>query len=223
MEIESKKQNLQIAALQEQNNILAAQNKLKDQVVSSKQKEVDTLSQQLQKRERSRTLQYMERSREEVNYVREHPCGGDVLLIHDLPQHRRFNIALLRSNNTEVSEVWATQLKDALTYVENMKTTPRVVIVHTGNEDLVTLTEDEMVTLVVKIYEELFRKEVKFVWSNILPRGDDFELKTKGYFVNVKVGKELAHRPGAHVGKMEDFCLRDLLCDSILDSIEEAQ
>ena len=97
----------------------------------------------------------------------------------------------------------------------------KVVILQTGSEDLKTLSEEEMVNVVVDIYKELYKKNVKFIWSNIESRGDDLDINTKGYFVNIKIGKVLKNLPGACVGRMDDLYLRNLLNSSIMDGNEK--
>ena len=56
--------------------------------------------------------------------------GGKVLLIHDLPQHSRYNITLLKNNNIEINEVWTNTLQHVLQEVDVLEGAAKVNIYH---------------------------------------------------------------------------------------------
>ena len=145
-------------------------------------------------------------------------CSGDILIIHDLVQ-KKVNLKLLRDSKILVSEMWAETLKDVLICVKEMKTQPKAVILRAGNEDVMKVSEDEILKTIKDIYQTLHRKNIKLVWSNLVPQSDDFETNSKVYFVNLRVDKELASKPGAYIDRNEHFYMRDILHPSILDKL----
>lgn len=229
LELNTSKQNLQLSALQEQNNMLAAENKIKEKIVASKQNELQKTIDMLKKyqnnganeiistsvQERKLHSELMKLSRDKEDYL-----FGDIIVIHDL-MNKKFNCNLVKNTNISVKDVFAFSLSDAVEILNDIQTHPRLVLLHTGSNDIKMMNDEHLVEYILQIYNILRPRDIKLAWSSYVPRSADILLSTKAYVINKKVEKELQGKPGVHVIKNNDFYLRDMLHPKVLDVLAE--
>lgn len=226
--------------------MLAAENKIKERLVATKQCELQKIAEKVKKYETKVTSQHSgcvlqtalhhqtslhhqmalhhRRLSDDISTMSLTKNGficGDIFIIHDLVE-KAFNCRLIsKDENVTVKEIFASKLQDVIGFVKTMKANPQLVLLHTGTNDLPSQPDEQIVDRIVEIYDLLRMRRVKLVWSNFVPRGDDIDLNTKGYVINKKVEKELGEKPGAYIAQNNDFYLRDMLHPSVLEALAD--
>ena len=87
--------------------------------------------------------------------------------------------------------------------ISTIKTKPNVILLHTGTNDLCKLTEHEMVDRVMKIYEHVKKRGIKFIFSGIPVRKDEtFDIKVQLF--NAMVVSKLAFADGVTICRNDE-------------------
>ena len=63
----------------------------------------------------------------------------------------------------------------------------------------------------MEIYEILNKSNVKFVWSNIVPRNDNPELNAKAALINAMVGVRVMKKDGVYIVRNDNFYSGDII------------
>ena len=64
-----------------------------------------------------------------------------------------------------------------------------MVYLHVGTNNLAKMTESEISEKVLAIYNVLHERKIKFIYSNITPRSDEFD--AKGQITNIIIAQKL--------------------------------
>ena len=116
--------------------------------------------------------------------------GEDVIIMHDsLFKHVAEGVT--KNENISLKKVWTPHLSDALREITSLIIKPKVIFLHTATNDLPMLTEEEIVGKVIEIQKICTQRGIKFIWSGIIPRGDDPSLSSKGQLVNAMLSYTL--------------------------------
>ncbi len=96
----------------------------------------------------------------------------DVIILHDSLFKSVKADGLMRREKQKVLLKWTPKLSNALETVTAMQEKPKVVMLHSGTNDLADMDENEngMLESIKSIYDVLEARGIKFVYSFILPR-----------------------------------------------------
>ena len=104
--------------------------------------------------------------------------SDDVIIYHD-SLFKHVSEGLLKKENLKVKKVWAPTLKTVLDFVTALQIKPKLVVVHSGTNDLGKQSNESIAQLVADIQEVLMRSGIKFVFSEIVPRLDELDFKAQ--------------------------------------------
>ena len=138
------------------------------------------------------------------------PQTEDVFILHD-SLFKEISTGLLKKEEISVKKLWTPRIYDALEAIRNLTEKPKFVYLHCGTNDLEEIDPEQMVSDIGEIYNILKGRDIKFAWSNIIPRRDTNVLNAKAELVNAMVGIKLMNKDGAYIVRVDNFYLRDAI------------
>ena len=130
-----------------------------------------------------------------------------MLLLHD-SLFKHVTDGILKREKITVKKVWAPGLNDAFNFVSAFSSNPKVVIIHSGTNDLGNYSNENIVELVNNIHEILSIRGIKMVYSEIVPRMDELDFNAQ--VVNALVYKSIANNTGLPFQRMSVFIAKVL-------------
>ena len=127
----------------------------------------------------------------EIPQVEDTTGDPDVVILHDSLFKAVKTEGLMRKERKKVLMKWCPKLSDALVAVQEMREKPKVVLIHSGTNDLGNVDENTMVETVKSIYDILNARGIKMVYDYILPRADK-GATAKAEVVNSRVLQQFA-------------------------------
>ncbi len=143
----------------------------------------------------------------------------DIVILHDSLFKAVKPEGLMRRERQNVLMKWAPKLKDALDCVVAMREKPKVVLLHVGTNDLNNTGEDEMIDNIKKLYDVLEARDIKFVYSYMLPTANK-AATAKAEVVNSRVVQEFAMKDDVFIGRNDNFYVQGVKCDRLFDEDE---
>ncbi len=140
----------------------------------------------------------------------------DVIILHDSLFKAVKPEGLMRRERQKVVMKWAPKLKDALDIVVAMREKPKVVLLHVGTNDLNNAGEDGMVDIIKNIYDVLEARQIKLVYSFMLPTSNR-AATAKAEVVNSRVVQEFAMKEDVFIGRNDNFYMQGVKCDRLFD------
>ena len=116
-----------------------------------------------------------------------------------------------------MKKIWAPNLKEAHNGISALKSKPKAIVLHVGTNDLAHASEEFIVKSVLDIFSIVNARGIKFIWSNVIPRGDDIDLNGKACVINALITRDLAKRVGAYISRNDNFYDNDVFNAAIYD------
>ena len=226
-----KKLDLQVNTINGQNNLLSISINDKDALLNSHHKELLEATSRVSNYEGqvNRMEEYIQYLRSMKNSgqqvisnsnipITQHeptPCE-DIFIIHD-SLFKEISDGIMKNEKMSVKKIWAPKLQDALNVVKSLESRPKVVLLHSATNDLPDVDVNDIVKHVVDIYEIVKNMNIKFVWSNMVPRNDNPELNAKAHLVNAMIGNQLLHKDGTYIVRNGNFYDGDMVNVDLFD------
>ena len=138
----------------------------------------------------------------------------DIVIFHDSIFKAVKSEGLMRREKLKVSMKWAPKLENALEGVLAMSEKPKVVLLHVGTNDIAHETEETMLDIINKIQEILETRDIKLVYSFIVP--SDTKAKTaKSEVLNSRVVQSFAASDDVFIGRNDNFYLHGVKSEKL--------
>lgn len=144
------------------------------------------------------------------------PVAEDVLILHD-SLFKYISEGVMKNENLVVKKEWTPRLADARAKIWALKSKPKVVLVHSGTNDLQHLGEDVIVQNVIDTYKMCNERGIKFIWSGITPRKDDMQINAKADLVNAMINFRLTGKDGATTSRHEYLYDKGIINESCFE------
>ena len=140
----------------------------------------------------------------------------DIIILHDSLFKGVKSDFLMRREKQKVLLKWSPKLGDALNTVLEMQEKPKVVMLHSGTNDLGGTEEKEMIESIKRMYDVLEARGIKFIYSYILPRVDRDET-AKAEVINSRVVQMFARKDEVCIGRNDRFYYHGIQSDRLFD------
>ena len=140
----------------------------------------------------------------------------DIIILHDSLFKSVKADGLMRREKQKVLLKWTPKLSDALETVIAMQEKPKVVMLHSGTNDLGDSDENSMLECIKSMYDVLEARGIKFVYSYILPRTGR-GVTGKAEVVNSRVVQMFAQKEEVFIGRNDRFYWHGVQSELLFD------